>query len=144
MLVSIPRTTYRRGQNIDVTALIRNVGTTPCTFARIGPIPAPGSPQAAKSVGMGPCGAIPMEVRNEKGTVIWPGAVFCPLISTSGPGLQPGGQLIAKGSWNQEIQPGGGGKTSFHGSVGPVDVRAPRGIYAVVVDQRFTFHIRLH
>jgi hypothetical protein len=143
MLVSIPHATYARGKDVNVTALIRNVGQTACTFERLGPEPAPGSALSNEPVGMGPCGAMPIVVRNKKGTAVWPGTVFCPLLSSGGPGLEPGAQLIAKGSWNQEIQPGLGGKTSFHGSVGPAETRAPRGSYSVVVDKQFTFHIRL-
>lgn len=143
MLVNIPRTTFTRGQNVNVTDVIRNVGTTTCTFERMGPIPAPGSPQANENLGMGPCGTMPLVVRNWKGTAVWPGIVFCPLLSTSGPGLEPGAQLIAKGSWNQEIEPGTTGKTAFHGSPGPAQTRAPQGTYSVVVDKTFTFHIHL-
>jgi hypothetical protein len=149
MLVSIPRATYTRGQNVNVTALIRNVGQTPCSFVRMGPPVAAGSNPASASasanqdVGMGPCGAMTLVVRNKKGTAVWPGAVFCPLLTTSGPGLEPGAQLIAKGSWNQEIEPGPGHKPFSAGTVSPGEVRAPRGSYSLVVDKQFTFHIRL-
>ncbi len=143
MLVSISHATYAHGQNVNVTALIRNVGQTACSFERLGPPSAAGSAAANEPPSLGPCGAMPIVVRNRKGTAVWPGPIFCPLLSSAGPGLEPGAQLIAKGSWNQEIEPGPGHKPFSAGTVSPGEVRAPRGTYLVVVDKRFTFHIRL-
>jgi hypothetical protein len=147
MLVTIPRTSFTRAQPVNVSVLVRDIGKSTCNFQRPGPVPAPGSPAATENVSIGPCGAMAMEVKNKKGTDIWPGKGFfsCPLLSSGGGGLEPGKTLTASGTWDQEavVTPSEINSSIKATGSSPGQKLAPKGAYTLVIDNRFTFHLRL-
>jgi hypothetical protein len=121
MRATIRRHTYTSTQPVNVTALVRNDGSRPCTFGGTG-----GSPQY-----IGPCGSFSMQVINGHGDDIWPGPVAysCPMIGLTH--LAPHAALTATGSWPKASVT----RTSA--------LPAPSGNYRLVIDGAISFSITL-
>jgi hypothetical protein len=118
---TIPRRTFTARQPVQVSAVITNHGSRPCTF---------GGSAGPRQV-IGPCGAFSMDVFNRAGVDIWPGPVAysCPMISAAT--LAPHAALTATGSWPKASVT----RTS--------NVAAPAGTYRLVIDRRISFSITL-
>lgn len=121
MRVAVARSTYVASQPVDVTAVIRNMGKTVCTYG--------GTEHGNQHIG--PCGAFPMTVLNSRGLSVWPGpiAYHCPMIGPTH--LAPGARVIATGIWPKAVVTGGGTRN------------APTGRYRLIIDRKITLTITL-
>jgi hypothetical protein len=128
--VTVPRRAFTSGQPVTYTVRLRNTGSTTC-----GTQLARGVPQARHQLTVGPCGPLPLEVRNARGVDVYPGpAVFhCP--EETGFELGPHSQAQAIGSWSQ---------AAYLGSPSDPQARqASPGSYRLTVDQAVTVPLTL-
>lgn len=128
--VTVPRHAFTPGQPVAYTVRLRNSGSTTC-----GAQLAKGVPQARHRLTVGPCGPLPLEVRNARGVDVYPGpAVFnCP--EETGFQLGPHSQAQTTGSWSQ---------AAYLGSPSdPQPKQASPGSYRLTVDQAVTVPLSL-
>lgn len=126
LLIAVNRLELHPGQKLEVHFIAKNQGTSACTYT--GPLNGTATGSAASSLEMGPCGSVGYEVEGAHHRNVWPGrAVFgCPALGFAH--LQPGGTASGSGQWDQVL---------------PSGSRVRPGSYALVVDRRFSFRLRV-
>ncbi|HEX4433462.1 MAG TPA: hypothetical protein VH012_01440 [Acidimicrobiales bacterium] len=128
--VTAPDRAFPPTEQVVVTVQLRNAGNTTC-----GAPLAKGVPQARQRFTVGPCGALPMTVRNAQGVSVYPGGqiFFCP--EQTGLRLGPHSTLRALAYWNQVAYVGPGPSPKSH--------HAPPGTYRLVVDRAVSIPVTL-
>jgi hypothetical protein len=137
--VTVPSHAFKPGQPVTYTVQLRNTGSTTC-----GAQLAKGVPQARHQLTVGPCGPLPLEVRNARGVNVYPGpAVFhCP--EETGFELGPHSQARATGSWSQAAYLGSPSHQQPEQPQQPLQPRqASPGSYRLTVDQAVTVPLTL-
>jgi hypothetical protein len=98
--VVIARTAYSPSQPVTLQATLRNIGKTSCSFVGNGLGPQTTPPTQY----MGPCGALPLKVFNDKGAFIWPGNGAFPSCPAMGDVmLLAGSQILVLGQWSKTV-----------------------------------------
>ena len=120
--MTVPSRAFRPGQPVNYTVRLRNTGSTTC-----GAQLAEGVPQARHRLTVGPCGPLPVEVRNARGVIVFPGPAVIPCPEETGFQLAPHSQAQVTGSWSQ---------AAYLGSPSdPQPRQASPGSYRITVDQ---------
>jgi hypothetical protein len=126
--VTIPRHAFTPTEPVTYKVRLRNTGSTPC-----GSLPAQQVSPTRQILTVGPCGPLPVAVRNAHGHAVYPGsAVFhCPL--EVGFQLGPNATATGTGTWDQSEV------------LGPqaAPQHAPPGTYRLVVDKAVTVPVTL-
>jgi hypothetical protein len=126
--VTAPRHAFPLSEPVTVEVRLSNSGSTTC-----GAPPAQHIPEARGALTVGPCGTLPLTVRNVGGVDVYPGPVvyFC----TDEAALRLGPHSTARGTarWSE---------AAYLGSP-PKPQRAPPGTYRLTVDRAVTVPIVL-
>jgi hypothetical protein len=132
IILSVTAPTHPLTPNEPVTPRIRlsNTGSTTCG----GPL-AQHVPQARQTLTVGPCGTIPLVVRNRRGLEVYPGPVVfhCPV--ETGFRLGPHSTTHTTATWDEAADVGS--------ESGPALQLAPPGIYRLSVDGAVTVPVTL-
>jgi hypothetical protein len=121
--VTAPKRAFQPGEPVTVEVRLTNTGSTTC-----GTSLAEHVPQARRALTVGPCGTLPLTVRNDHGLAVYPGPVasFCP--DEAGFRLGPHSTARATASWSQAASLGNP----------PEPRHAPPGTYRLTVDRAVT------
>lgn len=130
---SVQRQSFATGQPVSYTVSIHDLSHTACGYANGVTVPTNAINPAAGL--LGPCGEVPVQVENSRGSVVYPAVgVGCPLIL--GPPLAAGQTITTTGTWDQIAW----GITALQRGAGAL---VPRGEYRLLIDRKVTLPIDL-
>ena len=126
--VTVPHHAFTPEQAVTFAVRLRNTGGTTC-----GAPLAQHVPHARQTLTVGPCGTLPVVVRNPRGLDVYPGPVAYSCPAEFGFRLGPYSTAETTGSWNQ---------TDVLGSPATTQ-QAPPGTYRLVVGGAVTVPVAL-
>jgi hypothetical protein len=131
--VTVPRHPFTPSERVPYTVRLRNTGSNAC-----GAPLAKGVPQARQSLVVGPCGVLPVTIRNSESTPVYPGPAvfFCP--NEAGFRLGPHSTAQTTAYWNQVAYLG-----RDEPQTQPQSQHASPGSYRLTVDGAVTVPITL-
>jgi hypothetical protein len=126
--VTVPRHAFTPDEPVTFAVRLRNTGGTNC-----GAPPAQLVPRAGRSLTVGPCGILPVVVRNARGVNVYPSPVSPSCPADLGLRLGPHRSASTTGSWDQ---------TEYLGRPATTQ-QAPPGTYRLVVGGAVTVPVTL-
>ena len=126
--VAAPRHAFRLSEPVTVQVRLSNSGSTTC-----GTPLAQHVPEARTALTVGPCGTLPLTVRNQGGVDVYPGPLVYFCTEEAGFRLGPHSTVQATAHWSQAAYLG----------TPPKPQHAPPGTYRLTVDRAVTVPIVL-
>jgi hypothetical protein len=123
-LIVVNRLTLHPGQPLNIDFIVRNIGTTACSY--VAPFAGVASGPTTTNLQAGQCGAMGFEIQSgSHHHDVWPGpaTINCPALGFAQ--IQPNATVSGTGTWSQTLP----SKTK----------RVPVGKYTLVVDGHFSF-----
>jgi hypothetical protein len=126
--VTVPKHAFGLSEPVTFKVRLTNTGNTTCGTALAQHVP-----EARSTLTVGPCGSLPLTVRNRGGVEVYPGPAvyFCP--DNAGLRLGPHSTVRATAQWSQ---------AAYLGSP-PKPQHAPPGTYRLTVDRAVTVPVVL-
>jgi hypothetical protein len=128
LTVTAPRHAFRLTEPVTVQVRLSNTGSTAC-----GAPLAEHVPEARTALSVGPCGTLPLTVRNLGGVGVYPGPLVYFCTDEAGLRLGPHSTARAAAGWSQ---------TAYLGTP-PTPQHAPPGTYRLTVDRAVTIPVVL-
>jgi hypothetical protein len=126
--VTVPKHAFGLSEPVTFKVRLTNTGSATCGTALAQHVP-----EARSTLTVGPCGSLPLTVRNRGGVEVYPGPAvyFCP--DNAGLRLGPHSTVRATAQWSQ---------AAYLGSP-PKPQHAPPGTYRLTVDRAVTVPVVL-
>ena len=128
LTVTAPRHAFRLTEPVTVQVRLSNTGSTAC-----GAPLAEHVPEARTALSVGPCGTLPLTVRNLGGVGVYPGPLVYFCTDEAGLRLGPHSTARATAGWSQTVYLG----------TPPKPQHAPPGTYRLTVDRAVTVPVVL-
>jgi hypothetical protein len=128
LTVTAPRHAFRLTEPVTVQVRLSNTGSTAC-----GAPLAEHVPEARTALTVGPCGTVPLTVRDLGGVGVYPGPLVYFCTDEAGLRLGPHSTARATAGWSQ---------TAYLGSP-PKPQHAPPGTYRLTIDRAVTVPVVL-